>query len=1466
MTLIPLAVLVAACPAFATVKFDSREMIRTHDVRPGMRGEGRTVFKGAKIESFGVTVLGVLPKQNLGGAYVLVRLSGGPISQRQANVMQGMSGSPIYIRGRLLGAVSATYPFGREPIALVTPIEDMLEALDPALPTKPPLSRKSPRVRATLGPQEWTLPKEVTVGGQPIRRVRLLPKASPGRGDAVKSGTLEMVPMSTPVMASGLSARNLRRLSEALEPFGLTAIAGPGAMPYDKPIDLQPGAAAAVSLAVGDVDLSAVGTITYRKGNQILAFGHSFLDAGAVDMPLCTAWVHDVVPSLYTSIRLASPVKMVGSVRQDRPWAVAALVGRMPEMIPVTVNVRDFGSKRRKTLRVQVVDDRFLTGQLISLVTNEAILRTHNGIGDATARVHTEIVTQELGPIRRENLYYDAAGIDVASLGDLITGLNLLNSNPWERVVVREVKVSVNIDAARRTAVIERAVAERDKYEPGDTVKVEVTLRPWEKDPVKRVLMLKIPEYAPNGRVTLRVQGGAGGGMIGGVATDQSGTPGGTSVRIGPPPLPPATSLKQLVEHYLERERNNELVGRLLLPTFTASIQGQKMRTLPPRLLEVMRSPRNSAVRLQPDEVKVAQPTPWVVSGMAVITLGIERHVYKEKGGPPAPAPSQPMPGPPGGPEPTRPAAGDDTGTEMGDLLWSRPGGVHRDVSAPSLLEVLPAEASRAETSAGTSSPTPPPEPKAPPSSQGEAKPGEADAKKPDDEKKAQEPAVKAVGRAPVVWRQNSAEAFSRGRQEGVAISSRGAVLLAPSLRKGVALDAPYIWALLAANGAIYAGTGDKGVLYRVADGKAEPVLQSGELQILALTKDEAGNVYAGTAPHGLVFRVRPDGSAGLFWRSPEEYILALTVDAQGNLYAGTSPRGRIYRITPDGKGVLFAQVADPYVVSLVAIGNEVFVGTSGDAGVFRITPDGAVHALFDPGEGTTSILLAPDQRGGLYAGTTPRGTIYHLDCEGNARVLCEKSAGAITALAEGGPGVVWAAAGSVLYRVLDTAPQPVVETIENVEAPPFLAVAVDESGVTLGSATGVLYRLSATIPQRGVFESAVRDAGSVARSGRITWIADAPAGTRVALQTRTGNSEQPDSTWSPWSPEYVQSGQTISSPPGRYLQYRILLESERPDLRPSVSEVAWVYLPHNREPKITVEAPKTGDAWSRKQTIRWSGSDPDKDTLLYNVMYSRDGGATWVKLTRVLKEESKEEPAPAAGKPSSSPPPAGGGKALESPPPGDTGSPKPPPNNAPPSPTPDAASGRPRSTAASSAPAPNPAGASSASPQPAAGSSQPSAEKKPEPKERKTDSFTETTYLWDTTTVPDGRYLIKVVASDRASNPANAHTVEQIVGPIFICNTPPRLTLANDPLVMPDRTVHLNGETAAGIPISGVDYRVDKAEWVSAAAQDGIFDSERERFEIRTPPLEAGEHTLEVRAVDAAGNHTEQSRKVTVR
>lgn len=255
---------------------------------------------------------------------------------------------------------------------------------------------------------------------------------------------------------------------------------------------------------------------------------------------------------------------------------------------------------------------------------------------------------------------------------------------------------------------------------------------------------------------------------------------------------------------------------------------------------------------------------------------------------------------------------------------------------------------------------------------------------------------------------------------------------------------------------------------------------------------------------------------------------------------------------------------------------------------------------------------------------------------------------------------------------------------------------------------------------------------------------------------------------------------------------------------------------------------------------------------------YSGDEGATWVKLNRVVKQAAA---------------PANGGTSTNQPQ-GASDASKPPENGNKPVPNGEGTGALPVS-----APKAQPVAISAAA-QPSAGNGAPGAPTaataaaskddgkaaKATDAKRKSDSLKDTSFAWETTEVPDGRYLIKIVASDRPSNPTDAHTVERVVGPILVCNTAPQAIVTGEPVVDAERRVRLSGRAQAGAPIAGVDYRVDEEEWISAAAEDAIFDSESERFELQTAALEAGERTIEVRVVDAAGNHVVEKRKVVVR
>jgi len=245
--------------------FDPDTMMSIEEMQPGLRGVCRTVFQGSEITEFNVELISVLPKANLGGDLIVFRALDGPLIERGAGILQGMSGSPVYVDGRLLGAVSRTFGGSKEPLGMITPIVDMLPALDeyPKLPAEP-------------GRTEALLQTPIRLDGRAVTKVIVADASWPGMKH-LPADTAVALPVSTPVYVSGLTDRGFQALSTALQTYNVQAIVGPASADPNRKIDLQPGGACSLTLVRGDMDMSAGGTLTYRLLRSHPLFGHQRL-------------------------------------------------------------------------------------------------------------------------------------------------------------------------------------------------------------------------------------------------------------------------------------------------------------------------------------------------------------------------------------------------------------------------------------------------------------------------------------------------------------------------------------------------------------------------------------------------------------------------------------------------------------------------------------------------------------------------------------------------------------------------------------------------------------------------------------------------------------------------------------------------------------------------------------------------------------------------------------------------------------------------------------------------------------------------------------------------------------------------------------------------------------------------------------------------------------------------------------
>ena len=451
---------------------------------------------------------------------------------------------------------------------------------------------------------------------------------APGELPSSPQSVMTIQPMMTPVMVSGMTPGGIAKLNPILAPYGLMPMAGGGGAGSTRPpttgemASLVPGAAVGVSLVQGDVDMTAIGTLTYRDGNKVIAFGHPFTGIGPIDAAMTTATITDLFPSVQDSTKLGAPVQTVGRVFQDRPFSVGGVIGSMPQMIPVTVNINDESDNRQRTYAMRVINHPLLTGPLINQVVSESILEVHGTPGDAVAYVTMDVDAEQLGHIVRHNVFYDALSINQSAISDLDSLLGTLSANPFYPLAVKSVSMKIDIRSSHDTAQIDHIYVPKEKYQPGDIVQVGVVLKPYKQDPFVKTISITIPMSTPDGSLALNVHGGSSTTTI---STASLGGSGDAIVIRSPSTTSTAANITQLVRKFLEQPKNNEVVAALELPTTALDVQGEKLSLLPPNFSAVMRGQHSSGLKSERDEVKVTDIEPYVVTGSATLVIKIAR-------------------------------------------------------------------------------------------------------------------------------------------------------------------------------------------------------------------------------------------------------------------------------------------------------------------------------------------------------------------------------------------------------------------------------------------------------------------------------------------------------------------------------------------------------------------------------------------------------------------------------------------------------------------------------------------------------------------------------------------------------------------------------------------------------------------------------------------------------------------------
>jgi len=552
------------------------------EIRPGMVGVGRTVFNDDRLEDFKVEIIGVLrnsigTRRNL----ILARLEGGPLAN--TGVIAGMSGSPVYIDGRLVGAVSYSLgQFPKEAIAGITPIEEMRE--DATLPGP---RRQAARVDLPLPLTQEGLRASLRQAFSWMRPFADSPadvQVLGGDASVVNAGMGTMLrPIATPLTLGGFEPGVIDPIALAFRDQGFLPIMagslqGPGPAPITAGAAprLRPGDPIGVALLNGDLEVGATGTVTDVDGDHVYAFGHPFYGLGPTEFPMTRAHVLGILPSLAASQKIASTGEVIGIISQDRATTIAGTLGPGPKMIPIKLTLN---SERgtRKTFNISMVRDQLLTPLLayVSILNTLTSYERQNGVG--TYAVKGAATLKKYGELSFEDLFTgDQPSVGAAA--SVVGPINLLLRNAFEDVEFAGVSLEIDASEQPRSATLERAWVGATRVKPGSTVDVNVALRTYRGEQVTRSVPIQIPANA-RGTVTVMVADGA--------RLSQFEA---RELQVQPQQ---SRGLQQMIRVLNGARKNNRLYVRLVTRDDGAVVKGEPLAALPGSVLAVMEADRN---------------------------------------------------------------------------------------------------------------------------------------------------------------------------------------------------------------------------------------------------------------------------------------------------------------------------------------------------------------------------------------------------------------------------------------------------------------------------------------------------------------------------------------------------------------------------------------------------------------------------------------------------------------------------------------------------------------------------------------------------------------------------------------------------------------------------------------------------------------------------------------------------------
>ncbi|MEK7805990.1 MAG: SpoIVB peptidase S55 domain-containing protein [Planctomycetota bacterium] len=586
-----------------TLLIATENIMNIDEIVPGMKGYGKTVFLGDRVEMFNVEVLGILRNWEAKSNMILIKMSGDPLEK--SGIIAGMSGSPVYIDNRLIGAVAYGWSFAKEAIAGVTPINEMKSTL-----LDIPVQEKD----ISLTSADWELPsfpQNEPAPGAPVAPLmsQVLIQGS--------SGNMKLTPILAPLVVSGVNGEVLQKMQPLFNTYGLYPVQG-GSYVSVSPLSgkgdsisekdkLVPGASVAAILVKGDLSAAVVGTVTYVEGDNVLAFGHPFLQTGTADLPMASAYVYAILTSQSNSVKMASPREIVGRIHQDRRSGIAGTFGESSRMVPCRIEVE---GSQNLAYDFEIIDNKLLTPSLVLMAAQSAVLSTERRLGEKSVNIKlSALIDGYEKPVVVENVFYE---LDPSwfPLSHIVQPFSMILNNQFQKVRVNKIELKIKVLDTRKTAYIEAIKVDKKQVKPGDTLQVDVRIKPFTGESFYQTALMQIPEDTLPGS-TLNV-----------TACDATY---GQALNMGRSAgkfLP--TNFEQLL-HYVENmERNNNLMIRILLPKKGVTYKGEGFPSLPTSMLSIMSFSNQSGIGPLFDEVISRIPTAYVVSGNQSIPVSVK--------------------------------------------------------------------------------------------------------------------------------------------------------------------------------------------------------------------------------------------------------------------------------------------------------------------------------------------------------------------------------------------------------------------------------------------------------------------------------------------------------------------------------------------------------------------------------------------------------------------------------------------------------------------------------------------------------------------------------------------------------------------------------------------------------------------------------------------------------------------------